>query len=111
MSKESTPKIYLYESDKPAKKYYIQYVNPKTGRLKKTYFGASGYDDYTTFPKAERDLRKERYLKRHRGMGENYNSIYTAGALAKFLLWNKPTLSASIKDTNERFDVRIIKKF
>jgi hypothetical protein len=43
-------------------------------------------------------------------MGEDYTNIYTPGALSKFLLWNKPTLSASIKDANERFGVKIVRK-
>ena len=100
-------KIYLYESDKPAKKFYIQFTNPETGRLKKVYFGAKGYDDYTI---TNDDEQKARYLKRHNGMGEDYTNIYSSGALAKYILWNKPTLSASIKDANERFGVKIIRK-
>jgi hypothetical protein len=105
-------KIYLYESDKPAKKFYIQFTNPETGRLKKVYFGAikpngEPYDDYTI---TKDDEQKARYLKRHKGMGEDYTNIYSSGALAKYILWNKPTLSASIKDANERFGVKIIRK-
>ena len=104
-------KYYLYESDKPNKKFYIQYVNPESGRLRKIYFGASGYNDYTLFPKNERDSRKERYINRHKGMGENWNNPKTAGFYARWLLWNLPTLNASIKDTNKRFGIKIIKKF
>ncbi len=105
-------KIYLYKSDKPTKKWMIKFTNPETGRLKKVYFGAikpngEPYDDFTTHKDPE---RKARYLKRHRGMGEDYTNIYTPGALSKFLLWNQKTLSASIKDTNERFGVKIIRK-
>ena len=100
-------KIYLYESDKPAKKFYIQFINPETGRLKKVYFGAAGMSDFTINKDED---RKAKYLKRHRGMGEDYTNIYTPGALAKYILWNKPTISASIKDANERFGVKIIRK-
>jgi hypothetical protein len=100
-------KIYLYVSDKPAKKFYIQFINPETGREKKVYFGAAGMSDFTINKDED---RKARYLKRHRGMGEDYTNIYTPGALSKFLLWNKKTISASIKDTNERFGVKIIRK-
>ena len=100
-------KIYLYKSDKPAKKFYIQFINPDTGREKKVYFGAAGMSDFTINKDED---RKARYLKRHRGMGEDYTNIYTPGALSKFLLWNQKTLSASIKDANERFGVKIIRK-
>jgi hypothetical protein len=44
-------------------------------------------------------------------MGEDYTNIYTPGALSKFLLWNQKTLNKSIKDVNEKFGVKIIKKF
>jgi hypothetical protein len=100
-------KIHLYVSDKPTKKFYIQFINPDTGREKKVYFGAAGMSDFTINKDED---RKARYLKRHRGMGEDYTNIYTPGALSKFLLWNKSTLSASIKDANERFGVKIIRK-
>jgi hypothetical protein len=99
-------KIYLYESDKPAKKYYIEFTNPKTGRVKKTYFGATGYEDYTMH---KDDKRKDLYLARHKAK-EDYTNIYLPGALSKFLLWNKKTLPASIKDANTKFGVKIIKK-
>jgi hypothetical protein len=92
-------KYYLYDSDKPAKKYYILFTNPKTGREKRVYFGATGYDDYTTH---KDDERKKRYISRHSGMGEKWNDPTTPGFYALHLLWNKTSLGASIKDTNEK---------
>ena len=65
-------------------------------------FGAVGYSDYTIHKDEE---RKERYLKRHSGMGEHWNKPDTAGALARWVLWNKPTLKASIQDFKERFNL------
>ena len=105
-------KYYLYESDKPNKKFYIQYVNPESGRLRKIYFGAikpngEPYDDFTI---SKDDEQKERYLKRHKKMGENWNNPKTAGFYARWLLWNLPTLNASIKDTNKKFGIKIIRK-
>ena len=46
--------------------------------------------------------RKQRYLKRHKAR-ENWEDPTTAGALSKFVLWNKPTISASVKDMNRHF--------
>jgi len=103
------PTIKLFRSDKPGKKYFIVYINPLSGRFKKTYFGSSGYLDYTIMPEDNR--RKMLYLLRHSGMNEDYNNIYSPGALSKFLLWNKKTLDDSIEDTNRRFNVNIIKSF
>ena len=47
---------YPYKSDKPEKKYYII-----TKDDKKVYFGADGYDDFTTH---KDETRKQRYIER-----------------------------------------------
>jgi hypothetical protein len=100
--------LYLFESDKPNKKYMVYFINPKTGRPKKVYFGAikpngKPYEDFTTHKDPE---RKMRYLKRH--AKEDWNDLTKAGAWSRYILWNKPTLDASIKDMNKRFDIKII---
>lgn len=95
--------FYLHKSDKADKKYFIEFENPKTNRMKKVYFGASGYQDYTMH---KDDERKERYINRHKN-NERWNDPTTAGFYSRWLLWNKPTLSASIKNTNERFGIQI----
>lgn len=100
-------KYYLYDSDKPTKKYYILFTNPKTGREKRIYFGQAGASDMTQHKDEE---RKTRYIARHRGMGEKWNDPTTPGFYALHLLWNKPSLSASIKDTNEKYGIKIIRK-
>ena len=100
-------KLYLYESSNPAKKYMLQFVNPKTGRHKTVHFGASDYDDYTSFPKAERDERKARYIKRHEK--EDWSDPHRASTLSRYILWNLPTIGASIRDMNKRFGVKIIR--
>ena len=69
------------------------------GKLKTTHFGSAGMSDFT---KHKDNQRKERYLKRHR-KNENWNKPETAGALSRWILWNKPTLSASISDYKKRF--------
>lgn len=104
----SATKYYLYKSTNPKKKYMIKYINPKTNREKTIHFGARGMSDYTNLNKD--DERKTRYIKRHSGMGENWNDPQTAGFYSRWLLWNKPSLSASIRDTNEKFDIKIIDK-
>ena len=56
------------------------------------------------FPKAHPMYSNggQRYLDRHR-KNENWADYNTAGFYAKNLLWNKKTLSESVKDTNTRF--------
>ena len=81
-------------------------------REKKVSFGAKGYRDYTLLnnknskfylPKLfDRNVVKESYIRRHRE-NENWNNPLTAGALSRFILWNKKTLNASIRDFKRRF--------
>jgi hypothetical protein len=70
------------------------------GKEKVVSFGAAGMSDYT---KHKDKTRKARYLKRHSGMGESWKKPDTPGALARWVLWNKPSLKASISDFKKRF--------
>jgi len=62
-------------------------------------FGAKGYSDYTVH---KDDERKERYINRHK-KNEDWNDIYSAGFWSRWILWNKPTITESNRDTNKRF--------
>lgn len=64
-----------------------------------THFGQRGAGDFT---QTGDESKKEAYLKRHR-VNENWNDPKSAGALSRWILWNKPTISASIKDYKARF--------
>ena len=66
---------------------------------KKTKFGAQGYEDFTTHKDVE---RRDRYIARHKKDLETKDP-YRAGYLSMYILWNKPTIEASIKDYNHRF--------
>ena len=69
------------------------------GKTKTTHFGAKGASDFTL---NKDPLRKERYLNRH-SKRENWENPLTAGALSRWILWNKPTLKGSIADFKKRF--------
>tara|TARA_R110002126_G_scaffold213500_1_gene359971 strand:+ start:486 stop:770 length:285 start_codon:yes stop_codon:yes gene_type:complete len=69
------------------------------GKKKTTKFGAVGYDDFT---KTKDIYQREAYLARHRTR-EDWNNPTSAGALSRWILWNEPTLSMSIKDYKKRF--------
>ena len=77
-----------------------------SGTGKRIHFGDSRYDDYTSTNDEE---RKERYLTRHKS-AEDWNDLNTAGAWSRWLLWNKRTISQSIKDMEKRFNVKIAKR-
>jgi hypothetical protein len=70
-------------------------------RTKTIHFGAKGYEDFTQHKSEE---RKNSYLARH-GANENFNNPLTAGALSRWVLWNKSSLKASIADFKRRFNL------
>jgi hypothetical protein len=71
------------------------------GRKKTTYFGASNMDDYTLTHDQE---QRARYRDRHR-KDLITNDPTRAGFLSWYLLWNKPTLKASIADFKRQFNL------
>ena len=99
--------FYLYKSDKPTKKYYVEFENPKTKKSKRIYFGAAGMDDYTTHKDIE---RRTRYRNRHQAR-EDWTSPYAgAGVWSRFLLWGEDTLPKSIKAMEKKFNIKIINR-
>lgn len=82
------------------KKFTAVFRDESGAREKTVHFGATGYEDYTTHKDEE---RKGRYLERHSRGGEDWNDPTTAGALSRWVLWNKPTLKASIADFKKKF--------
>lgn len=67
----------------------------------KTHFGQKGASDFTT---TKDEAKKDNYIKRHK-VNENWTDPKSAGALARFVLWNKPTIEGSIRDYKQRFGV------
>ena len=86
--------IVLTKSKKKDKKYDAVIDGKKT-----ISFGQAGASD---FPKHKDVERKDRYITRHKNQ-ENWNDPKTAGFYAKNILWNKPSIRASVEDTNKRF--------
>ena len=78
-------------------KYTAVFEDPQ----KTTHFGQKGASDYTQH---RNELRKANYLKRH-APRENWRDPTSAGALSRWILWNKPTLTASIEDFKKRFSL------
>ena len=92
-------KVVIKKSTNPEKKYMaIFYKNNK--KIKTTHFGCAGMSDYT---KHKDRARKQRYMNRHKAT-ENWQKSMSAGSLSRYILWNKPTLRASIQDYKKRFN-------
>ena len=94
-------KVVIKKSTKPTKKLMAVFTR-ENGREKITHFGSAGMDDYT---KTRNKDQKSRYLKRHRRR-ENWNNPESPGALSRWILWNKETRGASIKDYKKRFNLK-----
>lgn len=73
---------------------------------KTIHFGDSTMEDYTIHKDSQ---RQKNYVSRHHKR-ENWtkSGIQTAGFWSYWLLWNKPSLKASIRDIEKRFKIKIV---
>lgn len=96
--------VKLSRSPNPDKKWRVRLYDSSEKKEVHVDFGASGYEDYTTHKDPK---RKALYISRHSGMGENWrkSGIITPGFWSRWLLWNLPTLEASLADLKQRFDI------
>ena len=92
--------VNIKKSSLPGKKMMATFYDINNNKIKTVHFGASGYSDYTIHKDPE---RKQRYIERHK-KNEDWNDPMTAGTLALYILWNKPTKTESIKDYKMKFD-------
>jgi hypothetical protein len=93
-------KVVIKPSKAKGKKFTA--IFSKDGKkIKTTHFGAKGMSDFT---KHNNEDRKKLYLDRHRKR-ENWNDFKSAGSLSRYILWNKKTISSSIKDYKRRFNL------
>tara|TARA_R110002126_G_scaffold20133_1_gene74810 strand:+ start:1272 stop:1571 length:300 start_codon:yes stop_codon:yes gene_type:complete len=99
MSKPVSVKIS--KSTKPEKKMMAVF-QLDNGRSRTTHFGARGMEDYT---KTKNKEQRKRYLDRHRKR-ENWDAPMTAGALSRWILWDKETKAASITSYKKRFSLK-----
>ena len=87
--------ITIQKSSRAGKKYMAK-VGDKT-----VHFGASGYQDFTT---SKDEKRKASYLARHKTTEDwTLAGVDSAGFWARWVLWNKPSITASIGDINQKF--------
>ena len=96
--------IYIKVSTNKNKKLMAKF-ELENGRTKTTHFGANGYKDYTIYYKQDPELANQKrasYIARHKE-NENWNDPTSAGTLSRFILWEKPTIEASIKYYKNKF--------
>ena len=93
--------LYITKSTRGNKKYDLLDSDKKY----LLSFGHSQYEDYTIH---KDQTRQQRYISRHK-KNEDWgkSGIYTAGFWSKHLLWGEPSLTASIRDVNKRFNINV----
>ena len=91
---------YLEKSNRKNKKYMVHHI--VDNKIKTIHFGDNRYDSFETHGDEE---RKKRYEARHKN--EDWDNLQKPAAFSKWILWNKPTLKASIKDMEKRDDIKI----
>ena len=99
--------IKLSRSLIEGKKYTMIFYDENKKKIKTTHFGAAGSNDYTKHNANERDERKRLYLERHRD-NENWNDFKSAGALSRWILWSKPTITSSLADYKKKFNLKLL---
>jgi|TARA_R110000764_G_scaffold40743_6_gene91090 hypothetical protein len=105
-------KVLIKKSTKPDKKYMALFCDcecngkkndcGKSKRPKTIHFGSAGMSDFT---KNKDEKRKSLYIARHKAR-EDWTNPKTAGALSRWILWNKPTFKASVADYKKRFNLK-----
>jgi hypothetical protein len=98
--------VSIKPSTRPGKK--LTAVFDTGGKKTKTvHFGAKSYGDFTRYWKRDPALAKAKrqaYITRHR-VNEDWTDPTTPGALSRYILWEKPTVAASIAAFRRRFRV------
>lgn len=99
----------LLPSSGKTKKLMAIFYDKKRDKIKTIHFGSAGMLDYTKHSKEDREKRKVAYIKRHEKR-EDWTNPMTAGALSRWILWNKPTIEASWRDYKKRFKIKKLYK-
>tara|TARA_R110000851_G_scaffold236792_4_gene389460 strand:- start:77 stop:376 length:300 start_codon:yes stop_codon:yes gene_type:complete len=98
----SKPVSVVIKKSSKGEKKLMAIFTMTNGRTRTTHFGSAGMDDYT---KTRDKEQKQRYLKRHR-RNENWNNPVSAGALSRWILWDKETRGASVSAYKKRFNLK-----
>ena len=80
-----------------------------SGKVTRVHFGRLGCKDFIVYsrelPPAMAAQKRAAYIARHSSGREDWSRPDTPGSLSRFILWEKPTLQASIAAFKRRFKV------
>ncbi len=99
--------VKIQKSTNPKKKLMAIFYDNDKKKIKTTHFGAKGYNDFTIYNRTKdvkfANERKRLYLQRHKG---EKGGMMTPSTLSKMILWNKPTLQASINSYMNKYNLK-----
>ncbi len=93
--------LRIVPSEKPFKRFKAVF-RLESGKLQEIHFGLKGG---STFIDHNDPAKRANYIKRHQPREEIFWKQVgrSPASLARFILWNKPTLEESIEDYRRRF--------
>ena len=94
-------KVIIEKSDRQNKRYKAVFFDDGK-KIKTTHFGL---DTGSTFIDHKNEDKKKAYIARHSKNNENWNDYQSAGALSRYILWNKTSLKDSIADYKKKFNL------
>lgn len=98
-------KVDIKKSTRDDKRYQATFTDD-SGKKSTTHFGyAKGNKTGSTYIDHKNKDKKEAWLARHKVRGD-FNNYKSASSLAKNILWNKTTLTASINDYKKKFNLK-----
>tara|TARA_R110000851_G_scaffold136186_1_gene271826 strand:- start:532 stop:822 length:291 start_codon:yes stop_codon:yes gene_type:complete len=93
-------RVVIKKSTNPKKKHMaIFYEGDK--KIKTQHFGSAGMSDFTI---NKDPTRKKLYINRHKKR-ENWNDYKSAGALSRWILWDKPNKQEAISNYKRKFNL------
>lgn len=95
--------VQLLKGTAVGKKYKMIFYDTARNKIKTIQFGAEGYEDFIKHGDLQ---RKQNYIQRHKS-SENWSDPMTPGSLSRWILWEKPTLSASYSAFRKRFNFEL----
>lgn len=94
--------VKLSPATAKGKKLKMEFFNKDKKKVATRQFGQAGASDFTKHGDTK---RRDRYDTRHKER-ENWDDPLTNGALSKWILWNKKTLSSSLNDYMKKFNYK-----
>ena len=93
-------RVEISKSSQPKKKWQA------VSETRKIHFGQTGYQDFTQHKDPKRRLN---YLSRHGSKDWSKSNLMSPAFMSRWLLWEKPSLSAAIANLNEKYsDVNFV---